>query len=661
MLYGRCLERIDQQAPAHRRRLHWMLDLLICCKRALRPSEIIEALALNIQDTSLDVDDCVSIEDLVGDTEGLVVLDHGSDVVSFAHETVHHYILSMRIDHDRSYAVAELCLQYLSLNNLLKFHPKLDVYSEIVTKQHPFFDYAATYWGEHVKDAMPSTPHIEDQVLELLRRPYRACDGYTGRLIMENAIQRGMTIWKGYSFDRGGHWKTRARAKLRLPPIQHAVYFGLSTIVQRLLHEGADPNSLDPHGNFLALNAAVQTDRLDVATLLLDRGADPNAIGNNRSPLNWAVECAALEMISLLVDRGANLDTQNTRVDPPLCTACERDRADVADYLVQHGADLDNCTARKPYTYRTPLSYVLDKGRPKCRELLLFKHKILTPERGQKLLLPCEDAELVRRLIQEAGVPAQQQTFGLGHSALDVALRLESTPLLNLCLEHRIPPRLYWDLTTTTDCALTDLTSQHPALHTLLAAQLPPALAVHRVAPADGWKADYKAAFRAFLTFALPPTTFSAPPAKVVFDITSRDQGWSSFPHDHGTYHGGASEFRAEVALPAVEGDCEGGSGVEDEDEGGSESGNAKESDGDSVESKKVQLATEVRPKIVQNVHAGEGWKRHVIVWERGEAREEVRSWLEACKPGMEVRVFAQAADEGWENWVKEMRVMVWA
>jgi hypothetical protein len=102
--------------------------------------------------------------------------------------------------------------------------------------------------------------------------------------------------------------------------------------------------------------------------------------------------------------------------------------------LIRKGADIDNHTAMKPEAHLTPLSYVMDKGQPKCRELLLFKHKIMTPNRGNSLLIPIEDANIVYRLIWEGGA-SPHQTFGLGQSALDIALRLQDRELIELCLE----------------------------------------------------------------------------------------------------------------------------------------------------------------------------------------------------------------------------------
>lgn len=604
-----------------------MLDLLVCSRRPLRPDELLEVLTLDIQAKALDPENLADLEDLVIDCEGLVKFDENSGVLRLAHATVHDYLLGIEENKKSECRVAHICLTFLSMNPLLKPYMKKKVYDEKVWHKFKFFDYAARYWGEHVKSALALEPEFADEILSFLELPYRACDGWTGKWIMEMSLQRGMELWKGEGFDRGGHHKTIARAKLRLPRIHHAIFFGLTDILAKLLKEGDDANELDPDANFLPLNTAVQANRYAETKVLLDHAANPNALGGSRAPLNWAAECSDLEIVKVLVKNGADLDSSRELVDPPICCACERDRDDVVEFLIRKGADVDNFIRRKLAAHRTPLAYVMDKGRPKCRELLLFQQKIMTPKRGQWLLFPAEDTNLIRRLIQEAGI-SPHQTFGLGQGALDIALRLRDGELLNICLQAAVKPRIYHD--TGDDAALSETLAQYPALQTILLQQVPPTWSCHEML--EDWKSGDEHAGHTPLRFELPTAHFSRPPSKIIFTIVSHDQGWSNYPHDHGTYHGGDSAFHAEVhhnnEFP----------------------GTAK------AEVEKL------RPRIVQNVHASNEWKEHAVVWEQDDSRSEVRRWMEHVLPGRWIRVVAEAAvDNGWENHVKEVKVQVWA
>lgn len=236
-----------------------------------------------------------------------------------------------------------------------------------------------------------------------------------------------------------------------------------------------------------------------------------------------------------------------------------------------------------------------------------------------------ENAILLRRLILEAGVDPQQ-TFGLGQSALDVAIRLQDMDLVKLSLDMDVRPRVYWERSLE-EIKQLSIADWFPRLCEVLAKQQSPTIS-HEEGPVDGWKSDYEHAWRKFIRFELPPERFGHPPSKVIFTIISHDQGESSFPHDHGSYHGGSSVFLAEIA---------------------------EKRDG------KQPLVTENRPRIVQNIHASEEWKQHVVVWERDDARPEVKQWMRELLPGRIVRVCAAAADYGWENYVKYMRVEVFA
>jgi hypothetical protein len=105
-------------------------------------------------------------------------------------------------------------------------------------------------------------------------------------------------------------------------------------------------------------------------------------------------------------------------------------------------------------------------------------------------------------------------------------------------------------------------------LQDILAEQHPPTLTVHE--KLQDWKSDHEHTKRVALRIDLPAAQFTSAPFKMIFTIVSHDQGWSNFPHDHGTYHGGSSAFHATIHH----------------------------------DNKQQTVATKLRPRIVQNVHA---------------------------------------------------------
>lgn len=97
--------------------------------------------------------------------------------------------------------------------------------------------------------------------------------------------------------------------------------------VRRLLAEGADVNARTRYGA-TALFFAADKARLDVVSLLLEKGADPNVKDSfyGATPLDWAMNHDATEVVLLLVQKGANdpasaLELAIKQKDARLCRA----------------------------------------------------------------------------------------------------------------------------------------------------------------------------------------------------------------------------------------------------------------------------------------------------------------------------------------------------
>jgi hypothetical protein len=112
------------------------------------------------------------------------------------------------------------------------------------------------------------------------------------------------------------------------PPVCAAAEAGDLAAVTRILdtdpaqvHATSQLGSVGPH---TPLHLAAWQGHVEVARLLLDRGADPNARGEfGSTPLHYAVKHRVDEVVALLLDRGANPDAADDGRDRPLhlCTA----------------------------------------------------------------------------------------------------------------------------------------------------------------------------------------------------------------------------------------------------------------------------------------------------------------------------------------------------
>ena len=98
---------------------------------------------------------------------------------------------------------------------------------------------------------------------------------------------------------------------------------------------------------------------------------------------------------------------------------------------------------------------------------------------------------------------------------------------------------------------------------------------------------------------------------KVVVTVVSKDQGWSSYQKDHGTYQNSWTWFELSV---------------------GSDSGE------------------KWRGEVVRNLHAHGDFKKHTITISEGELFEKAKS-------GDVLTVWALAKFSGWKNTVKKVKI----
>ena len=138
-------------------------------------------------------------------------------------------------------------------------------------------------------------------------------------------------------------------------------------IVRMLIEAGADPNARDPDkpGSETPLHWAASSDDVDVASALIDGGADvevPN--GSIGTPLDNAIGYACWHVARLLVQRGAKVDklwhaaalgmldrldeliggqsgTETDALSQALWHACGAGQRRAAELLLNRGADLN--------------------------------------------------------------------------------------------------------------------------------------------------------------------------------------------------------------------------------------------------------------------------------------------------------------------------------
>ena len=119
-----------------------------------------------------------------------------------------------------------------------------------------------------------------------------------------------------------------------------AEHFDIALI---LLNKGADVNLKSNTGWTALMTAIGRGASEDLIKGLIEHGADVNArFKTGRTPLMLAVKMGKIEVARLLIDRGADLN-QKAEIDgkTPLIIAAEEGYTDIAKFLVGKGADLN--------------------------------------------------------------------------------------------------------------------------------------------------------------------------------------------------------------------------------------------------------------------------------------------------------------------------------
>ena len=121
--------------------------------------------------------------------------------------------------------------------------------------------------------------------------------------------------------------------------------------VEQLLAEGVDVNEQESQLNKTALDFAAYRGHMEIARLLVQRGANVNAKDKTKvTPLHSAALAGQEAMAEFLISKGANIDARAGLGDTPLAVACLRGHEAVADVLLRAGADanLPNNTGKSP-------------------------------------------------------------------------------------------------------------------------------------------------------------------------------------------------------------------------------------------------------------------------------------------------------------------------
>jgi len=122
-------------------------------------------------------------------------------------------------------------------------------------------------------------------------------------------------------------------------PLALAVFFGNKATAEVLLDAGADVNQQSRESmKIRALQSAVAARRLDLAEMLLARGANPNVRGEGGfAPLHGAALSGQIDLALLLLKHGAAVNAKDDSGKTPLAHAVNGQKNEMVTFLRQRG------------------------------------------------------------------------------------------------------------------------------------------------------------------------------------------------------------------------------------------------------------------------------------------------------------------------------------
>ena len=183
----------------------------------------------------------------------------------------------------------------------------------------------------------------------------------------------------------------KASTKNGTTPVLLAVYADHLDIAESLLATGIEPNIFEAAatGRIERVRELLKKDptlakayspdgwtalhlnwgHLDIVELLLESGADINAVSKNKfvaTPLQGAAVAKRIELARLLIARGAKLSPRGEGGDSPLHECAGNGAIEIARLLLDHGADIN----AKNDEGKTPLAIALEYKQPEMAKLL---------------------------------------------------------------------------------------------------------------------------------------------------------------------------------------------------------------------------------------------------------------------------------------------------
>ncbi|KAI0288057.1 hypothetical protein BC826DRAFT_721154, partial [Russula brevipes] len=338
--YERMLQGIPKEQKQH---AHHLFQCLVAASRPLRVEELAEIFAIKFDTDSLpNLMDHWRPENpeeavLSACSTLIAIIDNGgSKIVQFSHFSVKEFLTSDRL---RTSEFGNICHYFIPLDAAHSILVRACItvllqLDENVDKERlaafPLAFYAAEHWVDHAKIREVAS-QVQDAMEQLLdpRKPYLAAWACWIRDVDRGLVGRSIGNLPEHPPQPKG------------TALYYAALCGLCDLAEHLIVARAEDVGAKCGRHGSPLHAAVYMGHLDIARLLLDRGADVN-LGNEdgKPPLVTAYDRRNLETMALLLEHGANPDAQYDFCGSISHDAASKGNTEVIELLLQHEADV---------------------------------------------------------------------------------------------------------------------------------------------------------------------------------------------------------------------------------------------------------------------------------------------------------------------------------